>query len=189
MRYGSHIRSTHAEYINLQRRLHPDLWPAFLYKDFIIYEHNTWRGLLKSKIVLDVSSCADNFAQYSQLWQTAKLVFFGPCSLTPGAHVRGRCNATLNNMQEMTLASIVYAATLVCRCSLIPIVIFTFAQAFFALSSDAEFQPVPGPSGFGYKAFYDGMVQHLEEQPEERQQALLSWWNAYVTLRCYHRSR
>ncbi|KZV89953.1 hypothetical protein EXIGLDRAFT_771237 [Exidia glandulosa HHB12029] len=141
-------QATRMLYIHRQRHLDPELWPAFLYHNFKIYPHNVWRGLLKSNILV----------------VTAQMLLHGPRALTPGAPIGGRSNAVLNDMSEMTIPTICYAATLL----------------YFALSSDTEFQPVPAPGGFAYKAFYDGLKQHIESQPDERRQALLAWWNARV---------
>ncbi|KZV99191.1 hypothetical protein EXIGLDRAFT_762957 [Exidia glandulosa HHB12029] len=140
--------SVRQEYVNRLRPMDAEIYPPFLYFADKIYEGNVWRGLLKGFRVV----------------RMGKLVLTGPRSLLPVPHISPKCNALVNNMTEMMLPAICYAATM----------------TYWSLTGDPEFTPAGNPGSFQYKRFYDSLLVMLRRQSDRRQRSLLTWWTTQI---------
>jgi hypothetical protein len=106
--------SSHKEKLRSgEMRVRGDQWPYFLYTDEKYDPNDPWLGLLRSQLLIMVSTCLDIQPAYPQeVFQAYKHVFTSPSSVEdeePRATRLG--NARIHGMSSVTKGSIAYIAT------------------------------------------------------------------------------
>jgi hypothetical protein len=106
--------SSHKEKLRSgEMRVRGDQWPYFLYADEKYDPNDPWLGLLRSQLLIMVSTCLDIQPAYPQeVFQAYKHVFTSPSSVEdeePRATRSG--NARIHGMSSVTKGSIAYIAT------------------------------------------------------------------------------
>ncbi|KAG1820670.1 hypothetical protein DFJ58DRAFT_720189 [Suillus subalutaceus] len=124
-----------------------DQWPIFLYANHIYDPEDPWCGLLRSRLLIYA---------YKHVFTSLSSVDREPKATQSG-------NAHLHGMNSVTIASMAYIATQVCRVQ-------------FALSSSSVFSQTNTTTNS--KTFYHSLLD-LMEDPEECKEVdeLLTWWN------------
>lgn len=56
-------------------------------------------------------------------------------------------------------------------------------QVAYSLSSDEKFDP-EGRTGFKYRRFYNGLLDHLDALTPKQRSIVITFWNKYVCLSC-----
>ena len=106
---------TRAKLVNGEIQVAGDQWPVFLYADYSYDAEDPWNGLLRSGLLVAVSSpffsrfFADNFHK------AFKHTFTSPSSVDQEPKATRSGNARLHGMRSVTKGSIAYIATQV-RC-------------------------------------------------------------------------
>ena len=90
-----------------------DQWPIFIYAHCEYNPEDTWKGTLRSSILVTVSETlsAFNFQIYHKLLQAYKHVFTSPSSIDKISKATQSGNACIHEMTSITLASIAHIAT------------------------------------------------------------------------------
>ncbi|PIL33145.1 hypothetical protein GSI_04595 [Ganoderma sinense ZZ0214-1] len=124
-----------------------DQWPIFIYANDAYDPESPWDGFLRGRLLVNAF----------------KHVFTSPSSVDNSGRATKSSNSELHGMTKVTIASIVYIATLVRFC--------LGDQSTLARSNTVE----------NYQAFYNGLLMFLSH-PDERENVneLLSWWNKQV---------
>ena len=111
-KWMTHSR-TKAKLRDSQLQVAGDLWPVFLYASYSYDAEDPWNGLLRSGLLISVSSIY--YLSFSDLHlnstQAYKHVFISPSSVDQEPKATRSGNAHIHGMQSVTKASITYIAT------------------------------------------------------------------------------
>jgi hypothetical protein len=89
-----------------------DQWPIFLYSGYVYDSEDPWNGLLRSEILVFVSSFYDKVLIFNYfIRQGFKHVFTSPSSVDKEPKATRSGNAYLHGMKSVTKGSLAYIAT------------------------------------------------------------------------------
>ncbi|KAG1729983.1 uncharacterized protein EDB91DRAFT_1059708, partial [Suillus paluster] len=130
-----------------------DQWPMFLYSGYVYDPELPWQGLLKSEILICISSLLAGF----------KHVFTSPSSVEKEPKAMHSGNAYLHGMKSVTKGSLAYIAT----------------QVRFSLSSSSVFSCTDMVTDS--ENFYHSILDLLEDPDESEEVAdLMTWWTRRI---------
>ncbi|KAG0695528.1 hypothetical protein DFH29DRAFT_984929 [Suillus ampliporus] len=135
----------------------------FLYAGYIYDPKDPWTGLLRSEILIFISSLSTIKSQLIFFRQGFKHVFMSPSSINKEPKAMCSRNAYLHGMKSMTKGSLAYIAT----------------QVWFSLSSSSVFLCTNTVTDS--ENFYHSILDLLED-PDESQEVvdLMMWWTWLV---------
>ncbi|KZV87414.1 hypothetical protein EXIGLDRAFT_773672 [Exidia glandulosa HHB12029] len=99
------------------------------------------------------------FLKALDLIKSGRIIFNGPRAMD-GGPASNRSVSKSYNMTEMTMPAIAYTTTIYA----------------YGISSDERFDP-EGKSGFQYRAFYNGLLDHLDSLTAKQRSIILTFWN------------
>ncbi|KAJ3504855.1 hypothetical protein NMY22_g17779 [Coprinellus aureogranulatus] len=144
-----------------------DLWPTFLFRYFEYNPKDAWDGLFRSSLLV----------------KAYKHVFTSPSSVHGAVSKATRsCNARIHGMTSVTIPSIAYIATQVCRSGAFGSSSLKQRQrqVRFALNDASSFCR-SAHAGTDSEYFYNLIIDLLEDEKEAVEVAdLLKWWNQYL---------
>lgn len=166
-----------------------DQWPLFVYAAQAFDHEDPWKGLFKSRIMIQVRHLlVQDHSHLTRYLQSFKHVFTSPSSVDNVNKATRSGNARIHGMTRVTPASIAYIATQVSM--LIANCVFDtdahrHIKVRFALSSSAVFSRTDITTDS--ETFYNSVMDYFED-PDEQEgvQELLVWWNRWVLFMLEH---
>ena len=161
-----------------------DQWSIFLYANYTYDPEDPWNGLLRSGLLVSVSSGGIWFI-YLLLTlptQAYKHIFTSPSSVDQEPKATRSGNARIHGMRSVTKASLAYVATQVSVGECCFLMCWHVLQARFALTSAQVFSCTDLITDS--ERFYTSILELLDDADEKGEvDQLMAWWNRWVTFR------